>query len=175
MSATAHLIARNAIRRTQNAHEELDLVPKLRTVIITCADHRVDPAHTLGLALGEAAVVRNAGGRITPAALQTVAMMATAVAAEGRTGGFELILLQHTDCGIARLKEHADLLASYFEVSVDALPEKHVADPVAAVQGDVALLRSNPALPDDLCVSGLVYDVKTGEVRTVVSPATLRG
>jgi len=172
MTVTDQFIQRNA-EFAARGPEPLSVVPALRAVVITCADHRVDPAHILGLGLGEAAVVRNAGGRITDTTLQTVAMMAIVIAEEGQSGGFELIVLHHTDCGVGRLAGHADLLASYFGIATERLPEKHVSDPIAAVAADVELLRSNPMLPRDLIVSGLVYDVDTGKVETVVPAAPL--
>ena len=172
MSVTEEFIQRNAAFVAKGP-EPLSVVPSLRAVVITCADHRVDPAHILGLGLGEAAVVRNAGGRITDTTLQTVAMMAMVVAEEGQSGGFELIILHHTDCGVGRLAEHVDLLASYFDIAPENLPSKHVSDPVAAVAADVEMLRSNPMFPKDLIVSGLVFDVDTGKVQTVVPAAPL--
>jgi carbonic anhydrase len=148
-------------------------IPKLKTLVVTCADPRVDPAHVLGLELGEAAVIRNIAGRITPATFQTIAMMATVVAQYGASGGFELIVLQHTDCGIRRLAQYDDLMAGYFDVPVEELPAKHVTDPYKATAADVAALRANPALPKDLVISGLVYDVETGRVTSpVVEKAT---
>ncbi len=149
--------------------EPLHAIPKLKTLIVTCADPRVDPAHVLGLELGEAAVIRNIAGRITPPTVQAVAMMATVVAQYGASGGFELIVLQHTDCGIKRLAEYDDLMASYFDVPVEELPAKQITDPHKATAADVAALRANPAVPADLVISGLVYDVATGCVTSTDS------
>jgi carbonic anhydrase len=73
-------------------------------------------------------------------------------------------VLQHTDCGIKRLAEYDDLMASYFDVPVAELPAKHVTDPHKATAADVAALRANPAMPADLVITGLVYDVATGLV-----------
>ncbi len=174
MTNTDTLRARNAEFAATRYPGELPLPPALRTVIVACADQRADPTHVLGLGLGEAAVVRNAGGRITPATLQTIAMMATVIAEEGESGGFEMIVMHHTDCGVSRLAHHGDLLASYFGVPAGELPAKHVADPFAAVRADVDTLHANPILPDDLVVSGLVYDVKTGGVSVVIEAGPLR-
>jgi carbonic anhydrase len=174
MTNTDNLRTRNGEFLETRFPGELPLAPALRTVIVACADQRADPTHVLGLRLGEAAVVRNAGGRITPATLQAIAMMATVIAEEGESGGFEMIVMHHTDCGVSRLARHEDLLATYFGVPADELPAKHVTDPFAAVRADIATLRDNPFLPDDLIVSGLVYDVKTGAVSTAVEAAALR-
>ncbi len=79
----------------------------VKAVIIGCADMRVDPAHVLGIKPGEALVLRNIGGRITPGLLEQLALLGRIgeVAGEIAGGGreFHLVVLQHTDCGITRL------------------------------------------------------------------------
>jgi carbonic anhydrase len=154
--------------------EPLPAIPPSRTLIITCADVRVDPAHILGLELGEAGVVRNVGGRVTPHTIQMLGMLAAVAAAEGASGGWELVLLQHTDCGMTRLTGYPDMLSDYLGVSAQELPARFVTDPRQGVAADVDVLRGNPALPGSLVVSGLVYDVATGGVETVVPAAPLR-
>jgi len=153
----------------------LSLMPTLKTMIIGCVDPRVDPAQVLGLELGEAVVIRNIGGRITPATLQTMAMLGMIGQAEGANpaSGWTLVVLHHTDCGIARLVGFPDLLADYFGIAQDHLDAKAVTDPRAAVTGDVAALKANPNLRGDFIVSGLVYDVATGLIETVVAPTPL--
>lgn len=153
---------------------DLPLAPPSRTMVLTCADARVDPAHVLGLEYGEVAVLRNVGGRVTPAALQNLAMLAGVAAQEGVSGGWELVVMHHTDCGITRLAEFPDLLGDYFGIPQEELAAKSVLEPRAAVQADVAELRANPLLPAGLTVSGLVYDVATGRVETAVEPGPLR-
>ena len=155
----------------------LPLRPALRTMIISCVDPRVDPAHVLGLELGEAIVIRNIGGRITPATLQTMAMLQTIAQVAGANPGrgFNLIVLQHADCGITRLEGKTDMLAGYFGINKDELETKAVTNPREAVAVDVAALKSNPNLPSEWIVCGLVYDVTTGLVETVVAPDQLRG
>ena len=88
--------------------------------------------------------------------------------------GFNLIVLQHTDCGITRLGGHPELLASTFGIDEADLPAKAVSDPRAAVAVDVAAIKDNPFLPAEFTVSGLVYDVRTGLIETVVAPSLLR-
>jgi carbonic anhydrase len=140
-------------------------------MIIGCVDPRVDPAHLLGLDSGEAIVIRNVGGRITPGTLSTMGMLGKIAQAEGANPReFHLIVLQHTQCGIAHLKGNPDLLASYFGIGKEGLSAKEVDSPRAAVAVDVAAL----ALPGNWLVSGLLYDVTTGLVEVVVPPAPLR-
>ncbi len=155
--------------------EGLTLMPKLKTMIIGCADPRVDPAHVLGLEPGETAVIRNVGGRVTPSALREMAMLqAVGRAGGGGSGGrFDIIVLHHTDCGITRLEGRRDMLANFFEIDEQALTSKAVSDPRASVVVDVMALRASP-LPPSWVVSGMVYDVKTGLVETVVPPESTR-
>ena len=100
------LTNRNRDFAAQEFVADLPLMPSLRAIIIGCADPRVDPARLLGLKNGEAVVIRNIGGRITPGTLQTMGMLSTIAQIEGTNpgGDFTLIVLHHTDCGITRLE-----------------------------------------------------------------------
>ena len=153
-------------------------MPNVRAIIIGCADMRVDPAHILGTKPGEAVVLRNIGGRITPGLLEQLGLLGRIgqVAGEipGGGGEFHLIVLQHTDCGITRLAGDPAMLTHYFQIQEGELRTKAVTDPRAAVAVDVAALRAVPALPATWLVSGLVYDVTTGLVEIVVPPAPIR-
>jgi carbonic anhydrase len=153
-------------------------LPNVRAIIIGCADMRVDPAHVLGIKPGEAVVMRNIGGRITPGLLEQLGLLGrigeVAGAIPGGGGEFHLIVLQHTDCGMTRLADDSAQLAHYFQIQEAELKKKTVADPRAAVAVDVAALRAIPALPGKWLVSGLVYDVATGLVEIIVPPAPIR-
>src|SRR5215475_8889121 len=84
--------------------------PAAQVVIVTCLDHRVDPAITLGLQLGDAVVIRNTGGRVTPAVISDIAFLSFLagqffsgqVAAEGL---FEVAVVHHTQCGTGFLAD----------------------------------------------------------------------
>jgi len=153
-------------------------LPSVRAVIIGCADMRVDPSHVLGIKPGEAVVIRNIGGRITPDLLEQLGLLGriseVAGAIPGGGGEFHIIVLQHTDCGITRLANDPALLTHYFQIQDGELKSKAVSDPRAAVAVDVASLRAIPALPGGWLISGLVYDVATGLVEIVVPPAPIR-
>jgi carbonic anhydrase len=153
-------------------------MPKVKAVIIGCADMRVDPAHIFGTKPGEAVVLRNIGGRFNPGLLEELALLGrigqVAGEAPGGGGEFHLILLQHTDCGITRLAGDPDKLAHYFQIQEGDVKTKAVMDPRAAVAIDVAALRAIPALPGAWLISGLVYDVATGLIEIVVPPAPIR-
>jgi carbonic anhydrase len=153
-------------------------LPNVKAIVIGCADMRVDPAHVLGIKPGEAVVMRNIGGRITPGLLEQLGLLGrigeVAGQIPGGGGEFHIIVLQHTDCGITRLVGDSAMLADYFQIQEGELRKKAVNDPIAAVTADVAALRTIPALPGEWLISGLVYNVATGLVETVVPPAPIR-
>lgn len=153
-------------------------LPNVRAVVIGCADMRVDPADVLGLKPGEAVVIRNIGGRVTPGLLEEMGLLGrigeVAQQIPGGGGEFHLIVLQHTDCGITRLARDSDKLAHYFQIQENEVAGKTVTEPRKAVAADVAALRAIPALPAEWLLSGLVYDVATGLVEVVVAPAAIR-
>ncbi|MFY9791677.1 MAG: carbonic anhydrase [Candidatus Sulfotelmatobacter sp.] len=153
-------------------------LPNVKAIIIGCADMRVDPAHVLGIKPGEAVVMRNIGGRITPGLLEQLGLLGRIgeVAGEipGGGGEFHIIVLHHTDCGITRLTGDHAMLAQYFQIQEGELEQKAITDPRAAVTVDVASLRAIPALAAEWLISGLVYDVATGLVEIVVPPAPIR-
>lgn len=151
-----------------------DALPRVKAIIIGCADMRVDPDHILGLEPGEAVVMRNIGGRVTPDLLAQLGMLGRIGQVAGKVPGggnpFHVIVLHHTDCGITRLADDTEMLARYFQVDGSDLPAKAVRDPRASVAADVATMRAVPGLPGDWLLSGLVYNVSTGLVE-VVEPA----
>lgn len=177
MSVIDTLLQRNAEFAARRFIPNFTLATTLGITVLGCVDPRVDPAHVLGLEPGEAAVLRNIGGRVTPAALQMLTLLGTLprlLGAPRPTGGMTLVVVQHTDCGITQLAREPDRLAPYFGVTPDELDAKAVLDPYAAVQVDVAALKqAASALPEGSTVTGLVYDVATGRVEIVVPTTPL--
>ena len=153
-------------------------LPNVKAIVIGCADMRVDPADILGIKPGEAVVIRNIGGRITPGLLEQLGLLGRIGEVAGKIPGgggeFHIIVLQHTDCGITRLVGNPAMLAHYFQIQEAELKTKAVTDPRAAVAADVAALRAITALPSRWLISGLVYDVATGLVEVVVPAARIR-
>ena len=150
-------------------------VPAAQLLIVTCLDHRVDPALFLGLRLGEAPVIRNAGGRVTPAVIDDIAYIAFLAeqlfGAELATDAlFEVAVVHHTQCGTGFL---ADPGFRHQAAEATGLPEaaleaSAVADPHATVRADVERLLSSPLISPKVSVSGHVYDVATGRVAAVL-------
>lgn len=151
----------------------LSMVPARRSVILSCVDPRVDPARLLDLKEGDAAVIRNVGGRVTPALMQSMTMLAAITRADSpattATGSWTFVILQHTDCGITRLAHRTDLLATYFGIDVDEVASRQVTNPHAAVAHDMAQLTRTVA--PQFTVIGLVHDLDTGRV-SVIDPRT---
>jgi carbonic anhydrase len=147
--------------------------PATQLVIVTCLDHRVDPAITLGLGLGDAVVIRNAGGRVTQAVIDDIAYLAFLAGqlfsdVAGAGGLFEVAVIHHTQCGTGFL---ADPGFRHRAADATGLPEaalaaSAVADPQATVRADVERLLAAPSLPPEVSVSGHVYDIVTGRVTT---------
>ena len=161
------LVRRNAAFAATGAFAGLPFPTSETLQVLGCVDSRVDPSDVLGLELGEGVVMRNIGGRITPATLRSWALLGRL--GQGQPPSGHLVILHHTDCGITRLEDYPDQLAAFFEIPADELDSKAVTDPYTAVRIDAALARH--ALPPSRLVSGLVYDVATGLIE-LVDPAT---
>jgi carbonic anhydrase len=170
-------LARNRAFAAAGGHADAVVFPQLRLFVVTCLDPRVDPAHFLGLQLGDAIVVRNVGGRVTPEVINDVAFIgqiAENVLPDGPL--FEVAVIHHTQCGAGALADD-DFRHKYAErIGTDEsiLHEHAVLDPAATVTNDVERLRSAPAIPPRVAVSGHVYDVVTGLVQTIL-PARVPG
>jgi carbonic anhydrase len=176
MTSTADVTQRNITFARDGFDAKLTINPRGNMMVVGCVDPRVDPAHVLGLANGEAAIIRNVGGRITPATLRTMTMLGKVGQANADThvpGTWNLVILHHTDCGMTDLVPYPDLLAEYFEIAQDDLDAKSVADPHGSVRADVATILDS-LHGDDFLVSGLVYDVTTGGLDVTVPPTALR-
>ena len=114
--------------------------PAAQLIIVTCLDHRVDPAIVLGLRLGDAPVIRNAGGRVTPAVIDDIAYLAFLA---GQLFGdqlaadtlFEVAVIHHTQCGTGFLVDPAfrHQAAEATGLSEAALEASAVADPHTTV------------------------------------------
>jgi carbonic anhydrase len=148
--------------------------PAAQVVIVTCLDHRVDPAITLGLQLGDAVVIRNTGGRVTPAVISDIAYLAFLAgqlfSGQVANGLFEVAVVHHTQCGTGFLADPGFLkrAAEATGVPEASLEACAVADPHTTVRADVELLLASPLLAPKVSVSGHVYDIATGRVATVL-------
>ena len=150
-------------------------LPAAQVIVITCLDHRVDPAITLGLTLGDAPVLRNAGGRVTQPIIEEIAYLV--FLGQRISGGqfaddlrFEVAVIHHTQCGTSFLADPGFRREASEATGVNeaTLAASAVTDPQATVRADVERLLTSALLPPNIGVSGHVYDIETGRVTTVV-------
>ena len=132
----------------------LPLKPKTKVAIVTCMDSRLHVAQALGLALGDAHILRNAGGRVTEDVIRSL------VISQQQMGTREIVVLHHTDCGAQTFKKELGVDVS----DQDFLPFTDVEE---SVREDMAILRQSPLIPKDVIISGAVYDVDTGRMTQV--------
>ena len=164
-------LQRNRDFAARNGHEAAGALPNLRLFVVTCVDARVDPAHFLGLGVGDALVARTVGGRVTPAVINDIAFIAQLAENAVPEGPlFEVAVIHHTQCGTGALAD--DTFRRTFAERIggkeSALREHAVLDPAATVTRDVEQVRSAPAITPRVSVSGHVYDIATGLVETIV-------
>ena len=174
MTRMTPLLERNAQFARTYAPVALGL-PSAKVIVVTCLDHRVDPAIVLGLRLGDAPVIRNAGGRVTQAVIDDLAYLA--FLAKQLFGGqvaadslFEVAVVHHTQCGTGFLADPGfrHQAAEATGLSEAALEASAVADAHITVKADVERLLASPLLSPKVSVSGHVYDIATGRVTTTV-------
>ena len=141
----------------------LPIKPKTKVAIVTCMDSRLHVAQALGLALGDAHILRNAGGRVTEDMIRSL------VISQQQLGTREIVVLHHTDCGAQTFKneEFAAFLNQELGVDVSGQDFLPFTDVEESVREDVELLRQPPLIPDDVEISGAVYDVATGRMTVV--------
>ena len=141
----------------------LPIKPKTKVAIVTCMDSRLHVAQALGLALGDAHILRNAGGRVTEDMIRSL------VISQQQLGTREIVVLHHTDCGAQTFKnkEFAAFLNQELGVDVSGQDFLPFIDVEESVREDVALLRQSPLIPADVEISGAVYDVDTGRMTIV--------
>lgn len=177
MSNFSPLLERNHAFATGDAHVGITPVPNHQLIVVTCMDHRVDPAHVLGIDLGDAMVLRNAGGRVNDDVIDEILFIATlteTVFGENALS-FEVAVVHHTQCGTGFLAD-PEFRANYARRiggDEEALAAQAVIDPEATVRHDVERILSSSAVPTRVSVSGHIYDLDTGLV-TTVEPARSR-
>jgi carbonic anhydrase len=155
----------------------LPFLPHLGLYVVTCIDPRTDPAEFLGLRFAEAIVERTVGGRVSADVMRDLAYIGYLIETKAPDGPyFEAAIVHHTDCGSGLLAdpELRQGFAARSGIDEAALAELPVLDPEATVRADVERVLAEPSVSARITVSGHVYDVDTGLLRTVVeaeSPA----
>ena len=165
MSDVERLIAANEGYAAARAYVT-DARPSRHLAVVTCMDARIDVFAALGLHLGEAHVIRNAGGRVTDDVLRSLALSSHVLGVD------TVVVMQHTSCGLAGVTD--DELRARTGADLGFFP---IDDHAAALREDIDLLISRPYLAPLKVIAGFVYDVQSGEITDVARwqrPAELR-
>ena len=162
MPARSQLLANNGIYASGFAHGGMPAPPASKVAIVTCMDARLDPAKALGLELGDAHVIRNAGGVVTDDVIRSLSI------SQHYLGTDEILVIHHTKCGMMTFTD--EQFATELEQAGGARPTweaQTFTDLEQDVRDGVGTIEASPFIPRTANVRGFVYDVDTGEVREV--------
>ena len=144
---------------------DLPLPPAKKVAVVACMDARLDPQKVLGLAEGDAHVIRNAGGVVTDDAIRSLAISQRLLGTE------EIILIHHTDCGMLTfsdddfkrsIQEDVGVKPAWSAEAVPSLDED--------VRQSIARIQASPFIPRKDKVRGFVYHVESGALSEVGAP-----
>ena len=159
MTVRGEILEANAGYAAGFGHGELRGAPARRFAVVTCMDARLDPAKFLGLDIGDAHVIRNAGGLVTDDALRSL------VISHHELGTQEAVVIGHEGCGMIGLSNQR--LQQQLGPAAEGMDFLGFSDLDEAVRGSVRRIRESPLLPDSFAATGFVYDVRTGRLRDV--------
>src|SRR6266542_3975614 len=142
----------------------LPMPPGRQVAVLTCMDARLHPEKFLGLDLGDAHMIRNAGGRASDDAIRSL------VISQRLLDTKEIIVIHHTDCGMLTFtnEQLAAKISQDLGVDVSGRDFLPFADLEQSVRDDVATLRASPLIPKHIPSGGAIDDVKTGQLLPVV-------
>jgi carbonic anhydrase len=156
------LVANNATFADSLPTQHLDVQPRRKLAIVACMDSRLDVFAALGLHDGDAHVLRNAGGVITDDVIRSLAV------SQRRLGTREVMLIQHTDCGMLRLTD--DGFRAELQDATGVAPAfaiESFSDLDANERQSILRVRRSEFVPHRDRVRGFVYDVDTHRLREV--------
>ncbi|AGL19020.1 carbonic anhydrase [Actinoplanes sp. N902-109] len=141
---------------------DLPLPPARHVAVLACMDARLNPYGLLGLAEGDAHVIRNAGGVVTADALRSLAI------SQRLLGTTEIVLIHHTGCGMLTFTDDEFKASIQADVGVKPLwAAEAFADLDDDVRQSVRRILDDPFIPVKDSVRGFVYEVETGRLREV--------
>ena len=142
----------------------LQTPPIKKLVILTCMDSRMDLEQLLGLSVGDAHMIRNAGGIATDDAIRSLILSTQLL------GTRAVAVIQHTQCGLMSITDEEFRWRLSTETGHDASHMRFHAfrNIDQNISDQVLRIRKNPFLPKQVHVRGYVYDVVTGALREVV-------
>jgi carbonic anhydrase len=163
VSVTDELLENNEAFAASYDQGELPMPPARKVAVIACMDARLNVYAALGLQIGDAHVIRNAGGVVTEDEIRSLAISQRLLGTE------EIILIHHTDCGMLTFTDD-EFKQSILE-DVGIKPEwaaESFPDLDDDVRQSIARVKASPFIPRKESVRGFVYDVATGKLREVV-------
>lgn len=131
--------------------------PSRQLAVVTCMDARIDVFAVLGLHLGEANVIRNAGGRVTEDVLRSLALASHVLGVD------TVVVMQHTKCGLAGVTDEE--LRRLTGADLGFLPIDQHAE---ALREDIDVLCAQSFLSPIKEIAGFVYDVESGQLDDVL-------
>lgn len=162
MSVTDDLLKNNEEYARNFDKGDLPLPPAKGVAVVACMDARLDVHGMLGLELGDAHVIRNAGGVITDDEIRSLAI------SQRLLGTREIVLIHHTDCGMLTFSD--DEVADQIEADTGVRPPfalESFGDLEGNVRESMERIKTNPFIPHKDAVRGFVYEVETGRLREV--------
>src|SRR5512143_1955900 len=161
MSVTDEYLANNA-EYAKSFKGPLPLPPSKHVAVVACMDARLDVYRILGLAEGDAHVIRNAGGVVTDDEIRSLAISQRLLGTE------EIILIHHTDCGMLTFTD--EQFSEQLQADTGAKPDWEAGcfdDLEGDVRESIAKIRSSPFVPNKDAIRGFVYAVKTGRLNEI--------
>jgi len=142
---------------------DLPMPPARHAAAVVCMDARLDPAKFLGLDIGDAHVIRNAGGRASDDAIRSLIISSRLL------GTNEFLVIHHTDCGMLTFTNDGLRQKLVDETGSDASDVDFLpfSDLEQSVRDDVQRIKESPHLSDDIPVRGFIYDVSTGRLQEI--------
>jgi carbonic anhydrase len=137
--------------------------PSKKTAVVSCMDARISINDVLGLKVGEAHVIRNAGGLVTDDVLRSL------IISHELLGTERIIIINHTECGMATFKDE-DLqkrISEKYKSDASDIKFHSFGDIEENVKNQIKKIRSSPFLSDIISVLGFIYDVRSGKIREV--------
>jgi carbonic anhydrase len=162
MSTTDELLKNNESFAQGFDQGDLPLPPAKKIAIVACMDARLNPYPILGLSLGDAHVIRNAGGVVTDDEIRSLAI------SQHLLGTEEIMLIHHTDCGMLTFSDEE--FADKLEAETGQRPRweaQSFPDLDQDVRDSIKRIKDSPFVPRKDSVRGFVYDTGTGELREV--------
>jgi carbonic anhydrase len=162
MTRTEQLLRRSEAYAARFEQGDLPAPPRLKVVIVTCMDARIDPAAMFGLEPGDAHVIRNAGGVVTDDVIRSLSI------SQHYLGTEEILIVQHTQCGLLTITDES--VAESLERATGVRPDwsaRAFGDLEQSVRDGVARVREDRFIPRAESVRGFVYEVETGRLSEV--------